>query len=714
MSDDALFDSHWYRVRNLRPGLAVDVGITPKLERGVPRFVLHRRSTRKWHRVGLQAYELIRRMDGRHTVEELWRDALDRHGEDAPGQGEIITLLAQLHQADLLAVDRKLDTEHLFDKGQTQRREEERQRYLNPLYLRFPLFDPDRVICAIYRRLPKVPAHLLLAVFVMLVIGALLTALSNGDELAAFATRDVLLQPQSLLLMALVYPVMKLIHEFAHALTIKHFGGDVREAGIAFLVLLPNPYVDASAMNTFASRLQRIAVSAAGIIAELTLAAIATFVWASGSGDVRDVAFAVMIIGSLSTLLVNGNPLMRFDGYYLLTDFLEIPNLQSRARDCIAARVARRFGAESRVADPDRATERWLIGYGVSSAVYRVGLTMLIAWTVSQQYFFMGTLLAFWALGAMAWPALRRFNGFVRHQGKDVQHRIALTLGIGVLSLGTAAAAIPLPSRTVTDGVVWLPDQSVLHVPRTCRVTDIEIPNGTVVAAGTPLLRCNDTELDSRIAVLRAQLDEVHARRAGLALTDPVQDQLQRLAGESLQQELSHLLSERQALQFTAPVDGEFITDDETLLPGVHLSQGSVAAYVVPRRERTIRIALDENAFGALQPDTDAVAVRLSDPWVEQRVFDSRIQRLTPRATRWLPSATLTRAGGGDLALAESGDQREVADAVFDIELAWPSQAPVQPIGARVRVRIEHTARPLLGKLLEKASRLATYWRDAA
>ena len=137
---------------------------------------------------------------------------------------------------------------------------------------------------------------------------------------------DRVLVPHNLLLLWLVFPVLKTLHEFGHAFATKVYGGEVHEMGVLLLVFTPCPYVDASAASAFRTKWHRIIVGAAGMIVELFLASLALFVWLNVEpGVVRAVTYNVMVIAGISTVLFNGNPLLRYDGYYIFADYLEIP-----------------------------------------------------------------------------------------------------------------------------------------------------------------------------------------------------------------------------------------------------------------------------------------------------------------------------------------------------------------------------------------------------
>src|SRR6185503_10544121 len=143
---------------------------------------------------------------------------------------------------------------------------------------------------------------------------------------------DRLLTPQNLGMMWLLFPLIKTLHELGHATATKAFGREVHDLGVMLLVVTPVPYVDASAAWAFPGKWRRIAVGAAGMAVELVLASLALYVWlAVEPGLVRALAFHVIVIAGISTLVFNANPLLRYDGYYILADLLEIPNLRARA-----------------------------------------------------------------------------------------------------------------------------------------------------------------------------------------------------------------------------------------------------------------------------------------------------------------------------------------------------------------------------------------------
>ena len=290
MSERSPFSDHWHHVRSLRAHLADDVRAVRHLHRGRSSHLLHRPSVGGHHRVDSLAFDLLSRLDGRASVEDAWQAARHAHGDAAPTRSELLGLLAALHEADLLVIDRALDAERLFRRRRTRQRSARRQRLANPLYLRFGLCDPDRALARLEPWTRGLFSPVAGALWCALLVAAALRLLPERDalgaELAALGSPSVV----DAATFIVVYALMKLVHELAHALTIKRFGGAVRELGIALMVLVPSPYTDGSAATLFPDKRRRIATSVAGIAAELVLAAIAALLWSVSTGPVHDVA----------------------------------------------------------------------------------------------------------------------------------------------------------------------------------------------------------------------------------------------------------------------------------------------------------------------------------------------------------------------------------------------------------------------------------------
>ncbi len=327
---DSLYSPSWYRVAGLKPRLRGHVQIHRHHYRGELWYVLEDHLSGRFQRFSPAAYQLIGSMDGQRTVQEIWQLACAALEAGAPSQEEVIRILSQLHATDALQADVVPDTAELLKRFEKQRHKSLKQNLRSPLFIRFPLLDPERFLDR-FQFLAR-PAFTVwgLAVWLIVVGAGVLLAGIHWSALTLNIT-DRILSPGNLAVMWLTFPLLKVFHEFAHAFAVKIKGGEVHEMGVMLLVFTPIPYVDASSASGFRAKRDRILVSAAGMAVEVFVGALALMAWISMEpGPARSLAYNVIFIAGISSLFFNGNPLLRYDAYYILADALEIPNLASR------------------------------------------------------------------------------------------------------------------------------------------------------------------------------------------------------------------------------------------------------------------------------------------------------------------------------------------------------------------------------------------------
>ena len=245
-----MFSTYWYRVANLKPMLRDSAKISRHVYRGQTWYLLRNGLNGRNHRFNAAAYSLIGRMDGRRTVEEIWQNAGNLAVDAAPTQDEVIGLLGQLHEADLIQSDILPSTVELIRQVQGQPRSSWKSRVSNPFFMRFSLWDPDRFL----KKWGFLTAPLFtrgaFILWLLIVLSALAAAVMHWPELTG-SLADQLFLPHNLVQLWLVYPLVKIIHEFGHAFAVKKWGGEVHEMGIMLLALTPIPYIDATASDFF-------------------------------------------------------------------------------------------------------------------------------------------------------------------------------------------------------------------------------------------------------------------------------------------------------------------------------------------------------------------------------------------------------------------------------------------------------------------------------
>ena len=210
----------------------------------------------------------------------------------------------------------------------------------NIFFARFSVFDPDRLFARMAKPIWWIWTKQSLWISVAMVIAAVCIVYQKYDATEALMSRFFSLNNIALIWVTTI--TIKSIHELGHGLTCKHFGGEVHEVGVMLLVFTPYFFVNVSDSWVMPDRNKRILISAAGIYVELVLASLATFLWAIVQpGPLQQILWNIMVIASISTIIFNANPLMRFDGYYIMTDWIEVPNLCNKSRSFIGYQVKR-------------------------------------------------------------------------------------------------------------------------------------------------------------------------------------------------------------------------------------------------------------------------------------------------------------------------------------------------------------------------------------
>jgi putative peptide zinc metalloprotease protein len=680
----------WYRVATLRPRLRSHARVHRHEYRGRRWYVLQDRMSRRSHRLNPPAHYLVGLMDGRRTLQELWDAAAQRYGDEAPTQDEVIQLLGQLHAADLVQSEGAPDVDELLRRARRTRNRTLMAKLLAPLAIKVPLFDPDRML---ERWLPWFrplfgPAGALL--WLALVGWGAFSAAQHWNEL----TQDIgnrVLAPENLLVLGLVFPLLKAAHEFGHACAVKAWGGEVHEMGVMFLVMMPVPYVDASAASAFAQRRQRVVVGAAGMAVELCIASAALLFWLDMQpGLPRAVLFNVMLIAGVSTVLFNANPLLRFDGYYILSDLIDIPNLRQRAQQYLGAVLQRGlFGIAN---DAVQATPReaaWFLFFSIASFVYRLTVTFAIAVFIGSHYFVVGVLLAIWAVATGIFAPVLWLVGFIAFSPRLRRHRLRAVLTSSALAaaLFVLVFVVPVPSWTNAQGVLWDAEQSVVRSGADGFVQRVAAQPGSRVRRGDPLVEADDPLLAPRLKMVRAEKEAAEARYQAERMENLSASLVTLEKLKALDADLQRLEERMRDLVVRAPGDGIFALAAPENLPGRFLKQGEQIAHVIPEGRVTCRVLVTQQQVHLVRSDTRAVRARLAER--PRETVEARVLREVPLAMDRLPSLALSQAGGGEVALDPRTGAPKALQTHFELEIELLTERPAGA-GGRVYLRFEH------------------------
>jgi putative peptide zinc metalloprotease protein len=667
--------------------------------RGTIWFVLQDHSSGRSHRLTPAAYAFIGLMDGKRSVQELWDLCNEHSGADAPTQDDVIRLLGQLHAADALICDVPPDTGELFRRFQRQRRQTWRQRLWTPLAVRIPLFDPDHFLDRTAFLVRPLFGWFGALLWLAVVTAGLVLAGLNWPALSENVV-DRALAPQNLLLLWLVYPLVKAVHELGHAYATKIYGGEVHEIGVMFLVLVPVPYVDASAASSFPDKRQRMVVGAIGIGVEMLLAAVAVFVFAYATvGPVHAVAYNVILIGGVSTVLFNGNPLLRFDGYYVLADALELPNLSQRANRYLGYLIQRyAYGSrEASFPDTDRRARTWFIFYGIASFCYRLSIFIAIIILLGSRFFVVGVLLLIWASASQVIIPIGKAFSFLSSSPR-LQRNRPRAVAVTALAVGLAALflfVMPFPLRTVAEGITWPSERSQIRAGTDGFIGRLVVANGSQVEAGQPLIEAYDPFLDARVDVLEAQLRGLRRQYTAVRMTDQAEAAVLQEEIKGIVSDLERARERRRELIITSPRAGTFVAPVEQDMPGRFVKKGQLVGFVIDASDRlTARTMVGQNDVSLVRERTRGVDV-IPVHW-EGRSARTSIIREVPGGLKALPTPALGTMGGGSIPIDPRDTKGVTAlDRYFEYEVALPAADDRAFIGQRVQVRFDHGTEPI-------------------
>ncbi|MFO1100575.1 MAG: peptidase M50 [Xanthobacteraceae bacterium] len=700
--------STWYRISAMRPRLRAHAQIHRQVYRGETWYILQDHQSGLFFRVSPAANLMLCCMDGRRTMQQILDIAGKRFGADRPTQDDAVQLLIKLYRADLLHGEMPPDMAELERRSERHRHHGLLTWIRSPMAMRFPLFDPDRFLD---RTMPLVRPLFTTAGFVawllLVLFGAVLAAM-HWPELTENVS-DRVFTAQSAILVVVLFPIIKALHELGHAYMAKAGGAEVHELGVMLIVFLPVPYVDASASSAFREPRRRALVGAAGIMVELALAALAMIAWEwLAPGLWRAAAFNVTLIGGVSTLLFNGNPLLRFDGYYVLSDLIQIPNLDTRSKQYLIYLIKRHgFGlhdVESPVQGPGE--RAWFVCYGIASFVYRFTVMVAIALFVAAKFAIIGAILALWTVGqAVIYPAARAIHYILTSpQLNGRRGRAFAVAGAAAAIAGIVFFGVPMPYATIAEGVVWVPDEAILRSGSEGFVDRLLVAPGAEVAAGQKVIALEDPVAAAQVALRRAQLDVLENRFTAVHLIDRVQS---RLVNEEIARARANLArAEQQArdLVVLAPRSGSFVVPAAHKLEGRYVKKGDLLGYVIAPRDPDIRVVVPQADIDLVRQRARAVAVRFTEGI--DKSMPARILRETPSSLERAPAPALTQEGGGPILLDPSSPNRDrPLEQFYQVELAVP-RAKLARIGGRVFARFDHGEEPIAWRFLRNARQL--------
>jgi len=650
-----------------------DVKMSEQIFRGKTFWVAQDPVSLQYYRFGPQEHAVVALLDGTHTLGQV-HETLAERDPDASPFSEVVNFVFSLRQANLLQSSEEADDLALHERAEKKHKQERLQKLSSLLYPRIPIFDPEKFLNKtmayvrfVFSRPFKVFWWVTMAMGLWIIV-------ANLGELGKRAYG--VLAPENLVLLWIAFAGLKSVHELGHAYAAKNDGVEVHRLGILFLVFTPCLFTDVTGMWQVDNKYKRAFVGFAGMYIEFFIACWALLVWhVTEPGLVNSLAYNVFFIAGISSVLFNGNPLLMYDGYYILSDLVDIPNLRWKSWGYLS-HLAKKLllGLDSKPPAGDAKEKTWFVGYGILSFCYRILVVTGVILFVSAQLFIVGVLLAVSAAIAWVLVPLGKLVHFLLFSSRTRTKRLrcaavfVLVVGVG----GALIGLLPVPEHVRVPCVVEPVEQETIRARWPGFVQSIEVSDGQRVKAGDVIVRCSNKELEVRVKTNEHELAQLKAYVEKLKQTDPVRADAAEFKMRMLEENLDAWRRQVEDLVIRAPLDGTVVAKDLERIRGRYVRTGEELAMVATLGRLRVIGVLDQKNVSRVKdlavPGSAEIKL-LSAPSATLR---GRSVELGPRATYDVPSLSLTNLAGGPVIIdpsAPSGNRTLLPWFRVEIEL---------------------------------------------
>lgn len=627
-----------------------DVQVERQIYDGDPYYVVKDPIGLKYFRMKELEYFIFKQLDGNQTISDIQKKIEEHFSGLQVSEEQIKEFVISVRNMNFLEDFGPGANRALYHRSGLKKRARIKQKFMSFLFFKIPLVDPDKFLKKAHPYIRFIWTKTFWRVYLGILLLALYILVTHATEF--FYQIQGFLTPENLVLLFIAIMVTKTFHEFGHGFTCRHYGGEVHELGILFIVFTPWMYCNVSDAWIFQKGRQRFLVSMAGILTELLVASLATFIWWwTPPGVVNSLCHNIIIICSVDNLFRNGNPLLRYDGYYALSDYLEIPNLRMKARAYIgylAKKYLLRMDVEHDEALSRRRKRTYVI-YGILSMIYRTFILLLIVGLVGRRFFIIGMILAaFLIYSSFMRPVKQALNFIVKNRREMRFSRVAVAL-LAAVPLFTAGLLFAYqPHLKVSSNCAVEPGEHV--VLRTgvegylkqilCGPGD-HVKKGQVIAVlDNPFLRA---ELDT-MKIDRAILDKIMAKALGSGRVGEYNQY--KIHMDSLDKEITELETKLSKMDVKAEQAGMMLTYKLEERLGDYFHKGEFLCQLGDLDEVRIRVIIPEAEMTDMKVGQDVALKVYAYP---EKTLEGRVTGISPVRVQTLENIALSSRFGGKL-----------------------------------------------------------------
>ncbi len=641
------------------PMLRKDLKITEAPLRGRSNYIVKDPVSLRYYRWGEKERRLASMLDGQRSSAEVLNAMRKEFPEEELCEEDIQTRMHQFLGAGLLITDWTIAQRIYHNQKELIRKSHLKKLWLTIpsklISFKFTLFDPDVLLLRMNRKLGFLWTWKAVAVLAAMLLGSVWLLTIDTGSLAK--RMPDILGLQNIIILWVVLILVKVVHEFGHGLACKHFGGEVHEMGALFILLSPFLFCNATDSWVLREKWKRMVVNLAGMYFELFLAAVAAALWVlTQPGIFNQICFNIMFVCSVATVFFNANPLMKFDGYYALSDAMEVPNLKERGDRALISRLAGLFtGGAGVTRDPIVESLKWqILFYAVASYVwtffmaYKIlgamgymlkpyGLDRLVQ-TAAGMVLLVGVLTPLILVGVQISKVMKSDeDGFV-------SRRV-----IGSFAVAIAAVAllslVPVPVTVKSALVIESVNRIRVTAPVPGFVREVSVHDGQRVAAGQILATLKNPELEKSLAVMRSQAEAATLKES--AVISAQMDELlprARAISAQYQSAITKYSADVEALTLRTPEAGTIVGSNLNLKRGIFLRSGDLFCEIIPEGALQAVVALSENETSLVEPG-QGVSFRLRS--FAGGTFHGRVLSVAPGPVQEFPHESLGQHAGG-------------------------------------------------------------------
>ncbi|MHC4797096.1 MAG: efflux RND transporter periplasmic adaptor subunit [Planctomycetota bacterium] len=638
------------RLRKVHVGIRQDLEVTRHLFRGKTVYVICDPMTLENHQLEPTDYTVFVAINREQSLGDIFADLVERGVTTSEKEEGFYRFILTLHRMNFLNLPIS-DGKLLYERYLARKHARKKEMLIGFLFLRIPLINPDLFLNKTISTVKFLFSRWFFAIWLLLISAAGFVAFCHFDEL--IEPIQGILVIGNLPLMWLTLIGIKILHELGHAYACKYFGGHVPEMGIYLIAFTPIAYMDATASWGFTRKRERIIVCLAGMYVESMVAAIALFIWCVGSpGLIHDLAYNIIFLASVLTILFNINPLMRYDGYYILSDLLEIPNLRQRSIRYIKSVLKRLIlGVQNDNGSIPLRQRNIFLSFGIATTIYRCVIMLAIAALVAYKMFIVGLVIAATFLGGIIINNLKRFIQYLWHDEETAPVRIrAIVVGLVIL-IGTPAVLLYIPIRsTITaPGELGTTQESVVRARVDGYIKNVTVQIGQNVESDHVLMELTNDACHEDIAQASAELELSNIRQDAYRVEDPGKAAQEKERAGFYRKELKKRQAELADLMVLSETPGRIIDCLRTSDIGLFVRQGQLLATIASGSWQVRTIMTEEEVTDAQPAVGDSVEVRTSAK--PGQVLSGQVTQILPAGSRNINSDSMTQVGGGDIAV---------------------------------------------------------------